>query len=96
MLSRHWRAWQLHGADVWTVAVLQDGYCIPFHHLPSTSLVPQELSCAPGFGSGIIPPVGGHHVAQSGPGYYSRLFLVEKVTGSWRPVIDLSAMDSSI
>ena len=24
-----------------------------------------------------------------GPGFYSRLFLVEKVTGGWRPVIDL-------
>ena len=25
-----------------------------------------------------------------GPGYYSRLFLVQKVTGGWRPVMDLS------
>ena len=25
-----------------------------------------------------------------GPGFYSRLFLVEKATGGWRPVIDLS------
>ena len=27
-----------------------------------------------------------------GPGFYSRLFLVEKATGGWRPVIDLSAL----
>ena len=25
-----------------------------------------------------------------GPGFYSHLFLVEKVTGGWRTVIDLS------
>ena len=25
-----------------------------------------------------------------GPSFYSRLFLVENVTGAWRPVIDLS------
>ena len=25
-----------------------------------------------------------------GPGFYSRLFLVEKATGGWRPVIDLA------
>ena len=32
-------------------------------------------------------------VDQPGPGFYSRLFLVEKGTGNWRPVIDLSAMN---
>ena len=29
-------------------------------------------------------------VLDPGPGFYSRLFLVEKMTGGWRPVIDLS------
>ena len=29
-----------------------------------------------------------------GPGFYSRLFLVEKATGGWRPVIDLSHLTS--
>ena len=29
-------------------------------------------------------------VLDPGPGFYSRLFLVEKATGGWRPVIDLS------
>ena len=28
-----------------------------------------------------------------GPGFYSRLFLVEKATGGWRPVIDLSHLN---
>ena len=28
-------------------------------------------------------------VLDPGPGFYSRLFLVEKVMGVWRPVIDL-------
>ena len=27
------------------------------------------------------------------PGFYSRLFLVEKATGGWRPVIDLSPLN---
>ena len=31
-------------------------------------------------------------VDQPGPGYYSRLFLVERVTGGWRPVADLSSL----
>ncbi|XP_068233763.1 uncharacterized protein [Palaemon carinicauda] len=31
-----------------------------------------------------------------GPGFYSRLFMVEKATGGWRPVIDLSALNKFI
>ena len=31
-----------------------------------------------------------------GPGFYSRLFLVEKVTGGWRPVIDLSHLNDFV
>ena len=43
VLSRHWSAWELCDANVWTVAVLQDGCCIPFHHLLPVSLLPWEL-----------------------------------------------------
>ena len=32
-------------------------------------------------------------VLDPGPGFYSRLFLVEKVTGGWHPVIDLSHLN---
>ena len=32
-------------------------------------------------------------VDQPGPGFYSRLFLVQKVTGDWRPIIDLSVLN---
>ena len=31
-----------------------------------------------------------------GPGFYSRLFLVEKASGSWRPVIDLSHLNEFV
>ena len=31
-----------------------------------------------------------------GPGFYSRLFLVEKTSGGWRPVIDLSHLNEFI
>ena len=30
------------------------------------------------------------------PGFYSRLFLVEKASGGWRPVIDLSLLSTSL
>ena len=35
-------------------------------------------------------------VLDPGPGFYSRLFLVEKVTGGWRPMIDLSHLNKFI
>ena len=35
-------------------------------------------------------------VLDPGPGFYSHLFLVEKVTGGWRPVIDLSHLNEFV
>ena len=35
-------------------------------------------------------------VNDPGPGLYSRLFLVEKTTGGWRPVIDLSTLNTFV
>ena len=30
------------------------------------------------------------------PGFYNRLFLVEKASGGWRPVIDLSPLNEFV
>ena len=35
-------------------------------------------------------------IQQPGPGFYSCLFLVEKVKGGWRPVIDLSSLNNFV
>ena len=35
-------------------------------------------------------------VHDPGPGFYSRLFLVEKASGGWRPVIDLSPLNEFV
>ena len=35
-------------------------------------------------------------LAPSSPGYYSRLFVTPKVTGGWRPAIDLSRLNRSV
>ena len=37
-----------------------------------------------------LEPVSSHHLKV---GYYSRLFLVQKKSGGWRPVIDLSRLN---
>ena len=101
ILSWHWCVWRLCSADKWTVIVLQEGYRIPLHHLRPVSLVPCSLRAVvlrSGVGSDVSPPGGSFKmlqkeavepVNQSGPGYYIRLFVVEKVMRGWRPVIDL-------
>ena len=35
-------------------------------------------------------------VDRRSPSFFSRLFLVEKATGGWRPVIDLSPLNSAV
>ena len=35
-------------------------------------------------------------VTDPDPGFYSRLFLVEKASGGWRPVIDLSPLSEFV
>ena len=103
VLSRHWSAWLSWGADNLTVGVLGDGYRVPFHHLPPVSLVPMELSPS---ASGTVRALALQEevnkmflegaVEQLGPGFYSCLFLVEKVMGGWRPVIDLSSLNNFV
>ena len=35
-------------------------------------------------------------VENPSPGFYSRIFLVEKASGGWRPVIDLSPLNAFV
>ena len=48
------------------------------------SRLTQELQTL--FRQGTVAP------APQSPGFYSRLFLVQKALGSWRPIIDLSTL----
>ena len=94
------------GTDEWMVGVLRHGYRLPFHHLPRVSLVPVELSSvAPGSVralalqeevSKMLMKGAVEMVPQPGPGFYSCLFLMLKVTGGWRPVIDLSSLNDFV
>ena len=92
-----WEVW-----EPWVVQVLKEGYSIPFLSRPRLSSTPVPLpSYSPSSIRGlalsaavadlqskaVIEP------ASSEPGFYSRLFVTPKVTGGWRPVIDLSRLN---
>ena len=83
--------------------VLRRGYRIPFARVPPLSLEPipmpsyapmstkgvalEEVTCA------LISKGAVKLASLPSPGFYGRLFVVWKTSGSWRPVIDLSHLN---
>ena len=91
--------------DAWVVEVLRVGYRIPFDRRPPLSERPLSL---PAYSPQSIKGValtqelqnllrkGAVEPAPQSPGFYSRLFLVQKALGSWRPIIDLSTLNDYV
>ena len=106
-LAPHWRLWQAIGAESWVVTVLRDGYRVPFlDSPPPLSRTPVSF---PTYRAGspraqalqqeveAMLAKGALEIARDpDPGFSSRLFLVEKASGSWRPVIDLSHLNEFV
>ena len=102
-LSLHWQAWRDSCAELWVVEVLRYGYRIPFLCDPPLSGAPISMpSYHPSSTKGVaLREVTQALVAKSAVelaplpslGFYSRLFVVWKTSGSWRPVIDLSTLN---
>ena len=102
-----WRHWQTFGAESWVLSVLRDGYPIPFKD--STPPVARSPISFLAYWAGspwslalrqevekMLSKDALEIVLDPGPGFYSRLFLMEKVTGSWCPVIDLSHLNEFV
>ena len=91
--------------DAWVVEVLRVVYWIPFDRRPPLSECPLSL---PAYSPQSIKGValtqelqtllrkGAVEPAPQSPGFYSRLFLVQKASGSWRPIIDLSTLNDYV
>ena len=91
-LSAHWRHWQTIGADSWVLSVLRDGYHIPFLDSPSPlsrtpisfpmyrARSPRSLALRQEVEE-MLSKDALEIVLNLGPVFYSRLFLLEKVTG---------------
>ena len=71
------------------VEVLRVGYCLPFLSTRPLSTAPIPMpSYSPTSIKGAV-----ELAPLPSPGFYSRLFVVWKTSGSWRPVIDLSHLN---
>ena len=102
-----WQAWDGRNLDKWTIQTLRFGYKIQFSHEPTLLTSPLSMGA---YQKGSDRYVAlDKLVAQmlekratvivsdkSSPGYYSRMFVVPKSTGGWRPIIDLSPLNKSI
>ena len=92
--------------DPWVVEVLKEGYCLPFLSVPQMSLepIPMSLYFPQSIKRKTLQEVTPSLVEKGAveltpllsPGFYSRLFMVWKTSGSWRPVIDLSLLNRSV
>ena len=87
------------------VQVLRFGYQVPFRSLPPLSSTPLPLpSYSPSSILGLaLTDAVSDLVAKEAiepapptPGFYSCLFVTPKVTGGWRPVIDLSRLNGFV
>ena len=91
--------------DAWVVEVLREGYGILFSRRPPLSDQPLPMS------SYTTSSIRGKALEQEfqdllhkqaieqapqTPGFYSRLFVAQKDLGAWRPIIDLSTLNTYI
>ena len=99
--------WEAITDDSFVVTTLRDGYSIPF-----ATERPPLLRQPRKFAEPALEPKRAHFLSAvqkladkgavepvrdpESPGFYSRLFLVPKRDGGWRPVIDLKALNTHI
>ena len=89
--------------EPWVVEVLREGYRIPFLSQPPLSPVPIPMPSYNPLSTkgvaleevtlGLITKGAVELAPLLSPSFYSRLFVVWKTSGSWRPVIDLSTLN---
>ena len=98
-LGDFWQKWEALGADPWVVSVLREGYNLEFSSSPRLSNEPLfhlnskhpqvALEIEAMIQKRALEPV----VNPNTPGFYSRIFVVPKKTGGFRPVIDLKLLN---
>ena len=102
-LQRFVAAWEKGEPEAWVVQCLKEGYAIPFAQPPPLSdrvlsltayqrgterFAALEAEVLALLAKEAIVPV-----VPETPGFYGRLFVVPKLTGGWRPVLDVSELN---
>ena len=103
-LQSYWKVWENFKVHPRVVLVLKQGYCLPFKQKPPLTWFPTIKSSysAPVKQKALLEAVQQMVQKQTvvpvqnknSLGFYSRLFLVPKPENKWRPVIDLSVVNT--
>lgn len=94
-------AWEKVTEDPWVLRIVRVGYSIPFARKPPLTFSPISLTsrhpALPEALQALLEKRAVERVRNPrSAGFYSRLFLVPKKDGRWRPIIDLSTLNSYV
>ena len=99
-LEGYWKEWENFKVHPRVVLVLKQGYCLPFKEKPPLTRFPTIKSSytSPVKQEALLEAVQKRAVVpvqnKNSLGFYSRFFLVPKPENKWRPVIDLSVVNT--
>ena len=103
-LQQFWEKWEALGLSPKVVTILREGYILPFRFRPNLTRSPTVIS------NYVNPQRQSHLLEalyqltnknavepvahQNSLGFYNRLFLVPKPNNRWRPILDLSTLNT--
>ena len=90
-LQQCWEKWETLGSSPKVVTTLREGYTLPFRFRPHLTRSPTVIS---NFHNPAKQPFLLEALYQLVLGFYNRLFLVPKPNNRWRPVLDLSTLNT--
>ena len=103
-LHQFWEKWEALGSSPKVVTALREGYTLPFRFRPNLTRSPTVISNYVNpqnhshllealyqlVNKNAVEPVAN----QKSLGFYNRLFLVPKPNNRWRPILDLSTLNT--
>ena len=105
-LSRFWKRWRLMGASPFILNKLQYGLRLDWVSTPpvlttkpnviSRCLDRDKMELMRSHVTQMLIKGAIQLIQDDSPGFYSRIFMVPKQGGKWRPVIDLSALNKFV
>ena len=103
-LHRFCKKWETLGASPKVVTALREGYTLPFRFRPNLTRSPTVVSCYTNphknlnLLEALYQLVNKNAVElvenQNSLGFYNRLFLLPKPNNPWRPILDLSTLNT--
>ena len=103
-LKQYWQKWESLGSSPKVVNILREGYTLPFRYRPYLTWSPTVISNYHNptkqsflvealyqlINKNAVEPVEN----QNSLGFYNRLYLVPKPNNGWRPILDLSTLNT--